>query len=105
MRPASARETVSPRRIPRQTQRAVRLDVQHAAILIPFTRMDNAAGTTWAVPIADKTVWVFPTGSMITDLEAKVEHARNTLVENRSGLGVASANHNVKNLRGDPQNG
>ena len=77
----------------------VRLDVQHAAIVIPLTRMDNSAGITWAVPITEKSVWVFPTGSMQTDLEAKIEHARNTLVENRSGLGIASANNNVKNLR------
>lgn len=86
---------------PRSRNKNVRLDVQHAAILLPLTRMDNSTGSTWAVPITDKTVWVFPTGTMLIDLEAKIEHARNTLVSNRSGLGVASSNLNLQSLRGD----
>lgn len=93
-----------PRRM-RPQKGPMRLDVQHAAVVIPFTRMDNSAGVTWAVPITEKSVWVFPTGSMLIDLEAKIDHARNTLVENRSGLGVASANTNIKNLRSEPPNG
>lgn len=95
-----------PRRDPRDPRQMrpqrgpIRLDVQHAAVVIPFTRMDNSNGVTWAVPITEKTVWVFPTGTMLQDLEAKIDHARNTLVEARAGLGVASANSNIQNLRG-----
>jgi hypothetical protein len=68
-------------------QPKMKLILVHGFLIFPLTQMDNQAGLTYSMDV--DTHWVFPTGSMVQDMETQMENCGKSLVENRSSLTLA----------------
>jgi len=59
------------------------VEIAHGFAMMPLSNMDATTGCDWS---AEASVWVFPKGSMIQDIEAQMAAIRNSLLQARSTL-------------------
>lgn len=68
--------------------RVTHMDIKQGFACFPLTKLDALNGSDFSLPLS---YWVFPKGTMIQDIGAEIDKARENMATKRSGVTVHSA--------------